>query len=86
MNALNKDGKYNPPVHMIAGGMTGATAAAVTTPLDVVKTLLNTQETGIGQTKGMWQAIAKVREETFESKHTAIELLKCVLNVIYWRF
>lgn len=60
MNRLNKDGKYNPPVHVVAGGLAGATAAAFTTPLDVVKTLLNTQETGIGQTKGMWQAIAKV--------------------------
>lgn len=59
-NRLNKDGKYNPPVHMVAGGVAGATAAAVTTPLDVVKTLLNTQETGIGQTRGMWQAVAKV--------------------------
>lgn len=66
-NYMNKDGKYNPPVHMVAGGVAGATAAAVTTPLDVVKTLLNTQETGIGQTKGMWQAVTQVRkrEEIF---------------------
>lgn len=59
-NHLNKDRKYNPPVHVVAGGLAGATAAAVTTPLDVVKTLLNTQETGIGETKTMWQAITKV--------------------------
>lgn len=59
-NHLNKDRKYNPPVHMLAGAMAGATAAAVTTPLDVVKTLLNTQETGIGQIRGMWQAVRKV--------------------------
>lgn len=67
-NRLNRDGKYNPPVHMVAGGLAGATAAAVTTPLDVVKTLLNTQETGIGQTKGMWQAIAKVSDNEMSAK------------------
>lgn len=41
---LNKDRQYNPSSHMISGGVAGAVAAAVTTPLDVVKTLLNTQE------------------------------------------
>lgn len=32
----------------------------MTTPLDVVKTLLNTQETGIGVTRGMKGAILQV--------------------------
>jgi len=41
---LNPSGVYNPWTHVIAGGIAGATAAAVTTPLDVAKTLLNTQE------------------------------------------
>lgn len=59
-NMFNKERRYNPPVHMVAGAIAGAAAAAITTPLDVVKTLLNTQETGIGQTRGMWQAIAEV--------------------------
>lgn len=50
--------RYNPVVHMVAGAAAGASAAAITTPLDVVKTLLNTQETGL--TKGMIEASRKV--------------------------
>jgi len=41
---LNKDRQYNPKTHIISGAMAGAVAAAATTPLDVCKTLLNTQE------------------------------------------
>lgn len=47
-------------MHVIAGGAAGAAASAFTTPLDVIKTLLNTQETGIGLTKGMPEAIKQV--------------------------
>lgn len=45
---------------MIAGGAAGASAAALTTPLDVCKTLLNTQEDGVGKTQGLIQAVKKV--------------------------
>lgn len=55
---LNQERKYNPPVHVVAGGAAGACAAAITTPLDVVKTLLNTQETGF--TRGMVEAVKQV--------------------------
>lgn len=41
---LNPERKYNAKVHMIAGACAGAFAAGITTPLDVCKTLLNTQE------------------------------------------
>lgn len=47
---------------MVAGGAAGATAAAFTTPLDVVKTLLNTQENGL--TKGMGEAIRQVKKKS----------------------
>jgi hypothetical protein len=47
-------------VHVVAGGAAGAAAAAFTTPLDVCKTLLNTQEHTVGQTKGLFDAIRKV--------------------------
>lgn len=51
----NKEGAYNPPAHVISGAAAGATAAALTTPLDVCKTLLNTQEGT--RTSGLLQAI-----------------------------
>ncbi len=41
---LNRSREYNPGTHIISGAMAGAVAAAATTPLDVCKTLLNTQE------------------------------------------
>jgi len=34
---LNPDGSYSPSAHCISGGVAGAVAAAVTTPLDVAK-------------------------------------------------
>lgn len=57
---LNKDNNYNPPVHMVAGGAAGAAASALTTPLDVCKTLLNTQEDGAGKTRGLIEAVKKI--------------------------
>lgn len=41
---LNPAGDYDPPTHLLAGAGAGGLAAAVTTPFDVAKTLLNTQE------------------------------------------
>lgn len=41
---LNPSRGYDPKTHVVAGATAGAVAAAVTTPLDVAKTLLNTQE------------------------------------------
>ncbi|XP_061767815.1 mitoferrin-2-like [Nerophis ophidion] len=41
---LNPHRHYNPSSHMLSGALAGALAAAATTPLDVCKTLLNTQE------------------------------------------
>lgn len=38
---------YNPTAHLISGGLAGALASAITTPLDVCKTLLNTQEANV---------------------------------------
>lgn len=41
---LNPEGGYNPRTHLFAGAVAGGFASALTTPLDVAKTLLNTQE------------------------------------------
>lgn len=40
---LNPSRKYDPLGHCIAGGIAGASAAALTTPLDVAKTILQTR-------------------------------------------
>ncbi|XP_050595568.1 mitoferrin-2 isoform X4 [Bombus affinis] len=54
----NPDHTYNPIAHMVSGALAGAVAAAVTTPLDVCKTLLNTQS-GV-QVQGMIDAIKTI--------------------------
>lgn len=66
---MNKERKYDPTAHIIAGGAAGALASACTTPLDVTKTLLNTQETGIGLTKGMKEAMLQVSSTVINKLH-----------------
>uniref|UniRef100_A0A8C6UV04 Mitoferrin-1 n=1 Tax=Neogobius melanostomus TaxID=47308 RepID=A0A8C6UV04_9GOBI len=41
---LNPHRLYHPGTHIVSGAAAGAVSAAITTPLDVCKTLLNTQE------------------------------------------
>ena len=43
----NPSGEYNPLSHWVSGAVAGAMAATVTMPLDVCKTLLNTQEANV---------------------------------------
>ena len=44
-SVLNPTGEYSPSSHIVAGGAAGAVAAAITTPRDVAKTLLQTRGT-----------------------------------------
>ncbi len=63
---LNKDREYHPLTHCASGAMAGAVAAAATTPLDVCKTLLNTQEklrvveVEQGRIEGLTQALRTI--------------------------
>jgi len=40
---INPTKTYDPLTHCVSGGLAGAVAAAITTPLDVIKTLLQTR-------------------------------------------
>lgn len=42
---MNPSGEYSPTTHITSGAVAGAVAAAVTTPLDVAKTILQTRGT-----------------------------------------
>lgn len=65
---MNPTKQYDPITHCVAGGLAGGIGAAVTTPLDVIKTLLQTRGTvadpEIRNCKGLLQAasIIKSRE------------------------
>ena len=62
---INPTGKYDPLTHCVAGSLGGAFAAAVTTPLDVIKTLLQTRgsakEAEIRSVKGIVDAAAIIK-------------------------
>ncbi|TRY76912.1 hypothetical protein TCAL_02668 [Tigriopus californicus] len=44
---FNPNKEYSPVIHFVAGAIAGGIGSAVTMPLDVCKTLLNTQEAGV---------------------------------------
>ena len=70
IEVTNKERQYNPTAHMVSGAVAGAVAAAITNPLDVCKTLLNTQEPLLasassslrttGQVRGLFQAASTI--------------------------
>jgi solute carrier family 25 iron transporter 28/37 len=59
---LNPSGEYSPVTHIVCGGTAGGVAAALTTPLDVAKTLLQTRGTSrdaeIRGARGMIDALS----------------------------
>lgn len=59
---LNPSHDYNPLLHCVAGGISGACAAAITNPLDFVKTFLQTKalsdDPKIKQVSGIFQLIS----------------------------
>ncbi|KAG2024292.1 hypothetical protein GB937_003945, partial [Aspergillus fischeri] len=64
---MNPSQEYDPFTHCIAGGLAGAFAAGLTTPLDVVKTLLQTrglaQNEEIRSAKGLFNAAAIIKRQ-----------------------
>lgn len=63
--SMNPSKKYDPTTHCVAGGLAGGIAAAVTTPLDVIKTLLQTRGTvsdpEIRNARGLLEAAAIIK-------------------------
>lgn len=58
-NLSNPSRTYNPMAHMVSGAISGGVAAAITTPLDVCKTFLNTQQSQ-EKISGLFNAIRSV--------------------------
>ncbi|KKY26887.1 putative mitochondrial rna splicing protein [Phaeomoniella chlamydospora] len=64
---MNPSKSYDPFTHCIAGGLAGAFAAGITTPLDVIKTLLQTrglsQEQEIRSVRGLFNGAAIIKRQ-----------------------
>lgn len=62
---LNPAGKYDPVTHCAAGGLAGGLAAGFTTPLDVIKTLLQTRgnahDAELRNVSGLFQAASIIK-------------------------
>lgn len=70
---LSPNGGYNPKTHLLAGAIAGGLAAAVTTPLDVAKTLLNTQEKSV---------VCEKTVKNFKAKNSNKLFVKGMLNAM----
>ena len=63
---MNPSRNYDPITHCVAGGLAGGVAAGFTTPLDVIKTLLQTRGTAndltVRSAKGLWVAARIIKQ------------------------
>lgn len=64
---MNPSKSYDPITHCVAGGLAGAFAAGVTTPLDVIKTLLQTrglsEQENIRRVSGLMGAARIIKQQ-----------------------
>ena len=64
---INPSKGYDPTTHCVAGGLAGAVAAGLTTPLDVIKTLLQTrgtaQDAEVRSAKGLFVAGSIIKRQ-----------------------
>jgi solute carrier family 25 (mitochondrial iron transporter), member 28/37 len=64
---MNPRKEYDPISHCVAGGLAGAFAAGITTPLDAIKTLLQTrglsEQAEIRNVRGLLNAAAIIRRQ-----------------------
>jgi len=64
---LNPRKEYDPISHCVAGGLAGAFAAGITTPLDAIKTLLQTrglsEQAEIRKVRGLLNAATIIRRQ-----------------------
>ena len=62
---MNPSKKYDPTTHCVAGGLAGGAAAAITTPLDVIKTMLQTKgnvaDPEVRNAKGLAEAASIIK-------------------------
>lgn len=69
---FNAKGENRPEVHCAAGAVAGGVSAAITTPLDVCKTLLNTQESS---------ALNKLNESRITGIRNAIQTVYAMQGI-----
>lgn len=74
---LNPNGAYNPLIHCICGGLSGATCAAITTPLDCIKTVL--------QVRGSESISIEAMKKATSFKRAALAIMETYGWRGFWR-